>query len=68
MRAVAMLVDGKTDTELLEALALALTTDDDSLLNKLRDGKYGAAAISNVEVAGTIVHIILARIESRQAE
>lgn len=64
MLVIEMLCNGKTDSELLEAIVAALTDNDTDLIKKLRDSNvkgYSDRNSANVEVVAAIVKAVQTR-------
>lgn len=64
--ALELLVDGKTDTELLNILVAALTENNDECLNRLiRKTDYSDDRSETVIVSGAIINQIVEGLRSR---
>jgi hypothetical protein len=69
MKAVSLLVQGKTDTELLETIVACLIDNEEDLIKKLEDVKnYNQAASANLKVLAAIVRHVDARRGAVQGE
>ncbi len=68
-KAMDILLNGKTDAELLDALVLALSGNNDFLLNELdrvaEQTTIRPAIGANIEIARQIARIVLTRINER---
>lgn len=66
MKAIQLLVQGKTDTELLEAIVKCLTDNEDDLIAKLhQQTNYSQDTVANLKVLAAIVHNVAERGKSR---
>lgn len=68
MEAIKLLVNGKTDSELLETLVACLTDNAEDLIKKLEDAKnYNQITSANLKVLAAIVRTVAARGKSQPA-
>lgn len=60
--AISILVQNKTDSELLDAIVAALTVDDGILIDKLMAAtNYDQLSATNVQIVGAIVAVVQER-------
>jgi len=65
MQAIDILVSGKTDSELLNALVSCITDNDNDLLSALRaNTNYNDKTNANIEVLAAIVNCVQDRMQS----
>lgn len=62
-KAIAMLLKDKSDTELLEVMCVAMTDDDNALLDRIRTSLNNTRNDANVAVVSTIVLHVVDRIK-----
>lgn len=64
LSSVQALTKGKTDSELLEAITLALLDNDEDIIRKMHDnaGNYNQRTIANLHVVSSIANAVRDRV------